>query len=171
MQFRTTLALDGTTATGIPVPPEVIEALGGGRRVPVKVTINNVSYASTIATMRGQTRIPVSAAIREKAGIAAGDAITVEVEADDAPRTVEVPADLASALGETPALRDRFEALSYSNKKRHAPVSHGCEDGRDARTPDPEGAYGAIRLDTAEQPLSSPFRGSFFIQDRREATD
>jgi len=118
MQFSTTLVLDGATATGIPVPPRVIEALGGGKRIPVMVTINGVRYASTIATMNGQTRIPVSAAVRAEARVAAGDSISVEVEADDAPRTVNVPEDLASALAQHPTIKDRFEALSFSNRKR-----------------------------------------------------
>jgi bifunctional DNA-binding transcriptional regulator/antitoxin component of YhaV-PrlF toxin-antitoxin module len=119
LQFDTTLALDGATATGIPVPADVIEALGGAKRIPVSVTINGVTYSSTVATMKGQTRIPVSAAIRAQAGIAAGDAITVVVERDDAPRTVEVPEDLLAALSEEAAVKSRFDALSYSHQKQH----------------------------------------------------
>lgn len=34
MRFRTTLQLDGKTATGIRVPEEVLEGLGGGKRPP-----------------------------------------------------------------------------------------------------------------------------------------
>ncbi len=73
MEFTTTLLLDGRTATGIRVPDEVVTALGGGKRIPVSVTINGTRYASTIATMRGEPKIPVSADIRSAAGIAAGD--------------------------------------------------------------------------------------------------
>lgn len=40
MRFRATLQLEGKTATGIRVPAEVVEALGSGKRPPVKVTIN-----------------------------------------------------------------------------------------------------------------------------------
>ena len=39
MNFRTTLRLHGTTATGIEVPETVIEALGGGGRVLVRATV------------------------------------------------------------------------------------------------------------------------------------
>ena len=94
-------------------------ALGGGKRIPVSVTFNGTRYASTIATMRGEPMIPVSADIRSAAGIAAGDNITVELERDDAPRTVDIPADLAAALRADPAASERFAALSYSNQRRH----------------------------------------------------
>ena len=69
--------------------------------------------------MRGEPKIPVSADIRAAAGIAAGDSITVELERDDAPRTVDVPAELADALRGDPAASVRFAALSYSNQRRH----------------------------------------------------
>lgn len=119
MEFTTTLLLDGKTATGIRVPDEVVAALGGGKRIPVSVTINGMRYASTIATMRGEPKIPVSADIQSAAGIAAGDTITVELERYDAPRIVDLPADLAEALRADPAMSERFAALSYSNQRRH----------------------------------------------------
>ncbi|MGO8882309.1 MAG: YdeI/OmpD-associated family protein [Streptosporangiaceae bacterium] len=119
MEFTTTLQLDGKTATGIRVPDEVVAALGGGKRIPVSVTINGTRYASTIATMRGEPKIPVSADIRAATSIAAGDTITVELERDDAPRTADVPAELADALSADPAASVRFAALSYSNQRRH----------------------------------------------------
>ncbi|MBV9796059.1 MAG: DUF1905 domain-containing protein [Actinobacteria bacterium] len=119
MKFTTTLQLDGKTATGIRVPEQVVAALGGGKRIPVSVTINGTRYASTVATMRGEPKIPVSAGIRSAAGIAAGDTITVDVERDDTPRTVDIPAELAAALRADPAAAERFAALSYSNQRRH----------------------------------------------------
>ncbi len=118
MEFTTILQLDGKTATGIRVPDEAVATLGGGKRIPVSVTINGTRYASTIATMRGEPKIPVSAEIRSAAGIAAGDSITVQLERDDAPRTMDLPADLAEALRADPAASDRFAALSYSNQRR-----------------------------------------------------
>lgn len=116
--FETTLVGAGKTATGIDVPSEVIDALGGGRRIPVSVTINGHTYPSTIAFMGGTAKIPVSADIRAKAdGIVAGDSITVTLEKDDAPRSVEVPDDLAAALAANPAAAAAFAALSYSRQR------------------------------------------------------
>ena len=66
MKYTTTLLLDGKSATGVAVPPEVVEALGGGGRIPVRVSIAGVEYAGTVATMKGQTRTPVSPETRER---------------------------------------------------------------------------------------------------------
>ena len=117
MKFRTTLELGGKTATGIEVPPEVVEALDSGKRPAVTVKIGKHSYRSTIAVMGGRYMLPVSAENREAAGIQAGDTLEVEVELDAAPREVEVPADFAEALSGTPEAQAFFDSLSNSLKK------------------------------------------------------
>lgn len=117
MEFRAILQLDGATATGIEVPADVAEALGGGGRIPVRATVAGVEYPSTVATLRGVLKLPVSAEVRAAAGIAAGDEVLVLLERDDQPRVVEVPEDLADALAAA-GVRDRFDGLSVSNRKR-----------------------------------------------------
>jgi uncharacterized protein YdeI (YjbR/CyaY-like superfamily) len=79
--------------------------------------------------MRGEPKIPVSADIRAAASIAAGDSITVELERDDATRTVDVPAELADALRADPAASVRFAALSYTNQRRHVLSITGARTG------------------------------------------
>lgn len=118
MKIRSTVLLGGKTATGIPVTAEVVEALGGGKRPAVTVTIGTYTYRSTVGQMDGQFMIPLSAAHRAGAGVAAGDDVDVEIELDTAPRDVDIPSDFAEALDADPALRSAFEALSNSNKKR-----------------------------------------------------
>lgn len=118
MRFRATIELGGKTATGIQVPAEVVERLGAGKRPHVAVTINGYTYRSTIAPMGGVYMLPVSAEVREAAGVAAGDEVDVAVELDTAPREVEVPADLAAALAGNAEAKRFFEGLSYSNKRR-----------------------------------------------------
>jgi ketosteroid isomerase-like protein len=49
MEFQATLELHGKTATGISVPPEVVTALGAGKRPPARVTINGYTYRTTVA--------------------------------------------------------------------------------------------------------------------------
>ena len=58
MEFTATLQLGGKTATGIQVPDEVVAGLGGGKRTPVQVTINGVTYPSTIAMLRRRGHAP-----------------------------------------------------------------------------------------------------------------
>jgi uncharacterized protein YdeI (YjbR/CyaY-like superfamily) len=70
--------------------------------------------------MRGEFLFPVSAAVREQAGVAAGDEVEVGIALDTAPRELEIPAEFAAALDENASAREAFERLSYSNKKRHA---------------------------------------------------
>ncbi|HVB63492.1 MAG TPA: YdeI/OmpD-associated family protein [Nitrolancea sp.] len=118
MKFRAVILLSGKTATGIQVPPEVVEALGSGKKPAVNVTIGDYIYRSTVAMMDGKFMVPVSAEVRAGAGVAAGDEVEVSLELDTSPRDVSVPDDFAAALaGDDEAMRF-FESLSYSNKRR-----------------------------------------------------
>ncbi|GGM86563.1 hypothetical protein GCM10011609_23850 [Lentzea pudingi] len=116
--FTTPVELNGKTATGLRVPADVVEALGQGRKPKVLVTIGAHTYRSTVAVYGGDFMLPLSAANREAAGVAAGDTVEVALEPDLAERTVEVPEDLAAALDANPAARAAFTALSYSNQRQ-----------------------------------------------------
>ena len=119
MRFQATIALHGKSATGIEVPADVVAALGQGKRPKVTVTINGYSYPSTVGVMGGASLIPVSADVRAKAGVAAGDEVEIDLVPDAGPRTVEVPVDLAEALASVPAARLAFGKLSYSGQQRY----------------------------------------------------
>jgi uncharacterized protein DUF1905/bacteriocin resistance YdeI/OmpD-like protein len=127
MRFRATVELHGKSATGIVVPAEVVTALGQGKRVPVTATINGHSYRTTVASMGGRFLIPVSAQVRQDAGVAAGDAVEVDLELDEAPRTVTVPDDLAAALAGNPAAGAAFARLSYSHQQQHVLAVEGAK--------------------------------------------
>lgn len=120
MRFRTTIQRNGKTAMGFEVPPDVVEALGAGKRPPVTVTINGYTYRNTVAVMGGAYMIGVAAEHRAPAGIVGGEAVDVDLELDKAPREVDVPPELATALEAEPAARATFDRLSYSNKSWHA---------------------------------------------------
>jgi bifunctional DNA-binding transcriptional regulator/antitoxin component of YhaV-PrlF toxin-antitoxin module len=119
MRFRTVILQNGKTATGIEVPTDVVAALGPSKKPKVTVTIREYTYPSSVASMGGRFMIPVSAEVREKAGVAAGDEVDVEVAIDDAPREVSVPPDLAAALDANRAARHTFDHLSYSHQRRY----------------------------------------------------
>lgn len=125
MKYESTMRQLGNN-TGIEVPPEVLEALGGGKRPAVAVVVNGFAYRSTVATMGGRHLISFSSDKRAASGIQGGDAITVELTLDTAPRTVEVPQDLASALAET-GVREAFDALAPSAKKAHVVNVEGAK--------------------------------------------
>jgi bifunctional DNA-binding transcriptional regulator/antitoxin component of YhaV-PrlF toxin-antitoxin module len=127
MRFTATVELHGKSATGIVVPDEVVEALGSGRKPAVTVTINGFTYPSTVASMGGRFLLPVSAEVRAGAGIAAGDVVDVDLVLDTSTRSVVVPDDLATALGRNKPAKAAFEALSYSNQRRHVLAVEGAK--------------------------------------------
>lgn len=124
MRFETTLSQIGNN-TGIEVPAEVVEALGGGRRAAVIVDVNGYVYPSTLAVMGGRQLIPFSADKRAATGLSGGDPIVVELQLDTAPRTVEVPDYLAAALDAAGA-RAAFDALAPSARKAHVANVEGA---------------------------------------------
>jgi hypothetical protein len=129
MRFRATVALGGRTATAIVVPDEIVAGLGPSRRPAVHATVNGYTYRSTVARMAGAFMLPISAEVREAAGVAAGDEVDVVLELDTEPRTVTVPPDLATALDREPDARRAFDSRSYSRRLRDVLAIEG------ARTP------------------------------------
>jgi Domain of unknown function (DUF1905)/Bacteriocin-protection, YdeI or OmpD-Associated len=120
MEFTTELLATGGTTTGFAVPEEVVEALGAGRRPKVVATVDGHRWRTSIASMGGRFLLGASAAVREAAGISAGNTYTVAVEVDTAPREVEVPGDLAAAIAAAPGAAAAWAALSFSAQRQHA---------------------------------------------------
>lgn len=110
---------DQVNATGLPVPEEVVTALGAGKRPRVTVTLNGYSYRTTISPYAGFYALPLAAVHRIAAGLEAGDRVDVTLELDTAPRTVDVPDDLAAALASVPGAREAFDKLAFSYRKEH----------------------------------------------------
>jgi hypothetical protein len=131
MRFRASIQLGGKTATGIEVPPEVVASLGASKRPAVRVTINDYTYRSTVASLGGTFMLPVSAEVRERASVAAGDEVDVDIEPDTEPREVTVPPDFTAALDDDADARRYFDGLSYSNKRRFV---MGIEEAKSAET-------------------------------------
>jgi Bacteriocin-protection, YdeI or OmpD-Associated/Domain of unknown function (DUF1905) len=119
VRFRTTIRQEGKTAMGFEVPPAAVEELGAGKRPPVTVTINGYTYRNTVAVLGGKFMIGVSSDHRGPAGVTGGEEVDVELGLDTAPRVIDVPADLETALEGDPAARTTFDRLSYSNKSWH----------------------------------------------------
>src|SRR5258705_5066018 len=127
--FKTTLLQAGKTATGIKIPPEIIETLGAGKKPPVKVTINGFTYRNTVAVMGGDYMVGVSAENRAGAKVNGGDKIEVTIELDTEPRELELPAEFKKALDKNAKAKKVFESLSYSRKKIHVlPIASAKTD-------------------------------------------
>jgi hypothetical protein len=134
--FTTTLIKgDQKNTSGIEVPPAVIEALGAGKKPPVKVTIGAYTYRSTVAVMGGKYLVSLSQANREAAGVKGGDTVDVTLELDTEPRTVDVPEDLAAALSAKSGAREAFDKASPSARKEFVRqvVEAKAQDTRERR--------------------------------------
>jgi hypothetical protein len=119
VKFRTKVEQAGKTATGIRIPEKIVEALGKGKKPPVRVTINGYTYRSTVATVSGHYMVGVSAENRVGARVAGGDTVDVDIVLDTAPRELTVPPELAKALDRDPKARRSFDGLSFSNRQWH----------------------------------------------------
>ncbi|MCW3089431.1 MAG: hypothetical protein JWP81_500 [Ferruginibacter sp.] len=117
MKFKTILFEAGKTATGIKVPPEIVESFNAGKKPPVRITINGYTYRNTIAVMGGVYMVGVSAEHRKGAGVQGGDQIEVTIELDTDPRVVDIPSEFQKALDKNAAAKKFFETLSNSKKK------------------------------------------------------
>jgi len=116
LKFKTAILQMGNN-TGIEVPPEIVEALGAGKKPLVVVTVNDYTYRSAIAVMGGKFLISFSSAHRAASGLGGGDKVEVALEVDTAPRIIDVPEDLQKALEMHPLLKIKFDGLSNSKKK------------------------------------------------------
>jgi hypothetical protein len=125
VEYRTAMHLMGRN-TGIPVPPEVLEALGGGKRPAVAVVVNGYRFSSTVGSMGGRALVPFSSDRRAESGLAGGDDLQVSIELDAAPRTVEPPQDLVDALAAAD-VRAAFDALAPSRRKAHVTAVEGAK--------------------------------------------
>ena len=118
VSFSTIVQPDPDGVLLIEVPAHVMAALSEKKRIPVNVTLNGISYRSTIAVYGGKFYIPARKEIRDAAKLASGKRAHVTLEADTGARTVMVPSDLAKALSAA-KLRQAFDALSFTRRKEH----------------------------------------------------
>jgi hypothetical protein len=118
VSFSTIVQPDPDGVLLIEVPAHVMAALSDKKRIPVNVTLNGITYRSTIAVYGGKFYVPARKEIRDAAKLGAGKRAHVTLEADTAARTVMVPSDLAKALSAA-KLRPAFDALSFTGRKEH----------------------------------------------------
>ena len=120
MRLRLELVSHGGNTAGFEIPDEVVEELGGGRKPKVVVTIGEHTWRSSIANMGGQFMLGVSVANREAAGVSAGQTLDFDVVLDTAPRTVDVPDDLATELAGDAGASGAWTTWSFTRQKEAA---------------------------------------------------
>jgi hypothetical protein len=120
VRFTATLVGRGPAAAIVLDDDQVATVGEGAKRFPVAATVNGYTWRTTVARMRGEFLVGLSRAVREGAGVQAGDTVEVELELDDSPREVDVPEALASALAAQPSLRAIYDSLAYTYRKEYA---------------------------------------------------
>jgi antitoxin component of MazEF toxin-antitoxin module len=108
-------------AAAIVLDDEHVAAVGqGAKRFPVVASVNGYSWRTTVTRMGGEFLVSLNRAVREEAGVQAGDTVEVKLELDTAPREVEVPKPLADALATDADARAAFDRLAYTHRKEYA---------------------------------------------------
>lgn len=116
LKFKTTVLQSGNN-TGLVVPENILEELGGGKRPLVVVSVNDYVYRSAIAKMGDKFLISLSAENRANAKVKGGDEVNLTLELDTAPREVELPSEFAAALNKNKTAKSAFDKLAPSKKK------------------------------------------------------
>jgi hypothetical protein len=118
--LTTTLVPRGPAAAVV-LDDEHVAVVGeGAKRFPVVATVNGYTWRTSVARMGGEFLVGLNRAVRQEAGVEAGDTVDVELELDTAPREVEVPQALADALAADREARETFDRLAYTHRKEYA---------------------------------------------------
>jgi hypothetical protein len=120
LEFTATLQRRGPAAAVVLDDEQVASVGEGAKRFPVVATVEGFTWRTTVTRMRGEFLLGLNAAVREAAGVEAGDTVAVELALDTAPREVDVPEALAVALEGDGAARAAFDALAYTHRKEYA---------------------------------------------------
>jgi Bacteriocin-protection, YdeI or OmpD-Associated/Domain of unknown function (DUF1905) len=108
-------------AAAVVLDDDQVAAVGeGAKRFPVAATVNGYTWRGSVARMGGEFLLGLNRAVREAAGVEAGDQVQVTLELDTAPREVEVPRALADALAADPAAKAAFEGMAFTHRKEYA---------------------------------------------------
>jgi hypothetical protein len=114
---RFTATLEARGAGRLVEVPLDVRALFGQARAPVKATVNEYTFRSTIAVYGGKYYLGLNREVRDAAGVKVGDVLKIDLERDEDERTVEVPQDLEAALD--PATRATFDGLSFTHRREY----------------------------------------------------
>jgi hypothetical protein len=106
------------------IPPDVGAQLGGMKQMRVNGSMNGMPIRTSTMPYRGGLYVGVHKAAREAAGVEIGDEVELQLTRDDSPRVLDIPPELEAALAAEPALREQFDALSFSRRRDLAgPIS------------------------------------------------
>jgi hypothetical protein len=118
---------EGMDGAGFRAPFDVVKTFGTKARVPVRGTINGFPFRSSLSPMGGCHMMVVNKGLRESAKCKAGDVVQITLERDTEVRTVEAPLQLARELAKNKKAQERWEKMSFTNKKEMANAITGAK--------------------------------------------
>ena len=126
--FTATLKADG--GMFFEVPPEIMSALGGGKRPAVRVIINGVLLRTTIAVYGGRSYIGVRREIRDAASVMLGDEVELSVEVDATPSPEERWQTLTGEIPESQVSNPKQGVLQERGPYLNGALTLGVQPGR-----------------------------------------
>jgi hypothetical protein len=100
--------------------PFDVEKEFGEKRPKIKALIEEIPYRGILTRMGTEFHmLIILKSVREQAGKTFGDKIKVVVEADEEPRVIEIPKDLAKEFKKEKEAKAFFDKLSYTHKREY----------------------------------------------------
>jgi hypothetical protein len=120
-QRRFSATIEGASGGGVYVTvPFDVEREYGKKRVPILAHIDGEPYRGTLVRMGSEHHLLlIRKDIRAKIGKDVGAEVGVTLEEDTAPRVVEVPPDLESALAAEPDAAAFFGELAFTHQREY----------------------------------------------------
>ena len=112
--------IEGSEVAALSAPFDVEKTFRTKARVPVRGTIKGFPFRSSLMAMGGCHRMVVNKAIRNGAGVKAGNTVSVVMERDEEARTIDPPPLLKKELAKSKAAQANWEKQSFTNQKEMA---------------------------------------------------
>lgn len=119
-RFRSTIEAATGGGAAAQIPTELVAPLGGQKQLRMLATLNGLEFKTSTMPYRGGFYVGIHKAVRERAGVAIGDEVEIELTPDDSPRTLELAPELEAAFVREPELRWRFETLAFTRRREMA---------------------------------------------------
>lgn len=120
-RFKAVLQEARGGGAGVMIPLNIAEAMGGRKQFRVTGTLNGIPIKTSTFPYWGEGLwMGIHKATREKACVMFNDELELEISRDDAPRVLELAPELETAFAAEPALREKFESLSFTRRRELA---------------------------------------------------
>ena len=121
LEFVAEIVAAGRGGALVELPVSAADVFGTRGRVPVNATFDGVGYQGSLMPKGdGRFVLGVLKSIQAELDKGVGDSVRVTVERDTSERTVDVPAELASALDGDAVARGSFAAMAFSHRREYA---------------------------------------------------